>query len=57
MGVYAAALWLIGRAGALPDMADPALDRGALELDVRAARERLGLRSQSARPSVPETEP
>ena len=41
MGVYAATLWLMGRAGALPDLADPALDRGALELDVRAARERL----------------
>jgi hypothetical protein len=57
MGVYAAALWLIGRAGALPDLADPALDRGALELDVRAARERLGLLSLSERRSAPETEP
>lgn len=42
MGVYAAALWLIGRADALPALADPALDRGALEIDVRAARARLG---------------
>ncbi|MBT9597864.1 MAG: XRE family transcriptional regulator [Vitreoscilla sp.] len=42
MGVYAAALWLIGRAEALPDLADPSLDRGALELDLRAARKRLG---------------
>jgi transcriptional regulator with XRE-family HTH domain len=41
MGVYAAALWLMGRADALPALADPALDRGALELDVRGARERL----------------
>ncbi len=41
MGVYAAAIWLMGRADALPDLADPALDRGALELDVRQARERL----------------
>lgn len=41
MGVYAAALWLIGRTDALPALADPALDRGALELDVRAARKRL----------------
>jgi hypothetical protein len=41
MGIYAAALWLMGRAQALPDLADPALDQGALELDVRAARERL----------------
>ena len=44
MGVYAAALWLIGRADALGGLADPALDRGALELDVRAARERLARR-------------
>lgn len=41
MGVYAAALWLMGRSDALPGLADPALDRGALELDVRAARARL----------------
>jgi len=41
MGVYAAALWLMGRADALPGLADPSLDRGALELDVRAARARL----------------
>lgn len=42
MGVYAAALWLIGRVDALPALADPSLDRGALEIDIRAARERLG---------------
>jgi len=41
MGVYAAALWLMGRSDALAGLADPALDRGALELDVRAARARL----------------
>lgn len=41
MGVYAAALWLMGRTDALPGLADPTLDRGALELDVRAARARL----------------
>jgi transcriptional regulator with XRE-family HTH domain len=44
MGVYAAALWLMGRSDALAGLADPALDRGALELDVRAARERLARR-------------
>jgi transcriptional regulator with XRE-family HTH domain len=44
MGVYAAALWLIGRAEALPGLADPSQDRGALELDVRQARERLARR-------------
>jgi hypothetical protein len=47
MGVYAAALWLIGRADALPGLADPSLDRGALELDVRQARARL---ARNARP-------
>jgi hypothetical protein len=48
MGVYAAALWLMGRSEALPALADPSLDRGALELDVRQARERLVRRSKPA---------
>jgi transcriptional regulator with XRE-family HTH domain len=48
MGVYAAALWLMGRADALPPLADPALDRGALELDVRQARERLARNSRTS---------
>ena len=52
MGVYAAALWLIGRADALPDLADPALDGGALELAVRAARQRLA-RAPKMRQVVP----
>jgi hypothetical protein len=56
MGVYAAALWLIGRAEALPDLADPALDRGALELDVRAARQRLAARSKAQRPPSADSE-
>lgn len=37
MGIYATALWLIGRDGALAQLASPESDRGALELDVRAA--------------------
>ena len=37
MGIYATALWLIGRDGALADLASPEKDRGALELDVREA--------------------
>lgn len=48
MGVYAAALWLMGRADALPALADPALDHSALELDVRGARARLARRSSAA---------
>ena len=46
MGVYAAALWLLGRSDALGRLADPAEDRGALELDVRAARERRDRRTR-----------
>lgn len=37
MGIYAMALWLMGRSQALTDLADPALDRGALEMDIRSA--------------------
>ena len=37
MGIYATALWLIGRDGALAELASPDKDRGALELDVRKA--------------------
>ena len=39
LGVLATALWLIGRDGALSTLAAPREDRGALELDVRAAEE------------------
>jgi hypothetical protein len=46
MGVYAGALWLIGRAGALAALADPALDRGAQEMDVQTARDRLARRTR-----------
>ena len=41
VGVVATALWLIGRDAALGELATPALDRGALALDVREA-EALG---------------
>jgi hypothetical protein len=37
VGIYASALWLIGRSGSLADLASPENDRGALELDVREA--------------------
>jgi transcriptional regulator with XRE-family HTH domain len=40
MGVYASALWLMGRIQALPDVAAPEHDLGALERDVRIARRR-----------------
>ena len=37
VGIYATALWLLGQDGALTDLAAPAHDTGALELDVREA--------------------
>ena len=37
LGILATAVWLLGRAGVLADLADPEKDRGALELDVRGA--------------------
>ncbi|WP_290731670.1 XRE family transcriptional regulator, partial [Aquabacterium sp.] len=36
-GTYATALWLIGRAQAIAELAAPAMDQGALETEVRAA--------------------
>jgi transcriptional regulator with XRE-family HTH domain len=46
MGIYATALWLIGRANELPLLADPQADRGALERDVRAAVKRRAARKR-----------
>jgi hypothetical protein len=37
VGMYATALWLIGRSAALATLAEPGADRGALESDVREA--------------------
>jgi transcriptional regulator with XRE-family HTH domain len=48
IGVYATALWLMGRVGALPDLASPAEDRGALETDVRDALKRRAVRSAAS---------
>jgi transcriptional regulator with XRE-family HTH domain len=47
-GIYATALWLMGRVSALPDLAAPANDRGALETDVRAAMKRRAVRSAAS---------
>jgi transcriptional regulator with XRE-family HTH domain len=44
MGVYASALWLMGRIQALPDVAAPAGDLGALERDIRLAQRRRAVR-------------
>ena len=48
MGVYATALWMVGRVQALADLADTKEDRGALELDVRAAVRRRSVRSAAS---------
>ncbi|MDO9433877.1 XRE family transcriptional regulator [Hydrogenophaga sp.] len=53
MGVYATALWLIGRSEALVEVAAPEHDQGALEEAVRAAR----ARSVRKRPSLYGTAP
>jgi transcriptional regulator with XRE-family HTH domain len=48
IGIYATALWLMGRVQALPELADPAQDRGALEMDVREAVKRRAVRSAAS---------
>lgn len=48
MGIYATALWLVGRIDAVTEAADPARDRGALELDVREAVRRRAVRSAAS---------
>lgn len=51
MGVYATALWLMGRHAALPEVAAPVHDVNALEQDIAAVRQRG--RRQSRKPGVP----
>lgn len=46
VGIYATALWLIGRAAAIPELAAPAADLGALERDIRKALGRRAPRSR-----------
>lgn len=48
VGIYATALWLIGRVAALPALAAPAEDRGALESEVRGAVKRRAVRSAAS---------
>ncbi len=47
-GIYATALWFIGKSDALPDLASPANDQGAIESDVRAAIKRRAVRSAAS---------
>ena len=49
VGLYATALWLIGRAAAIPELAAPSEDRGALESDIRKALQRRTVRSRSTK--------
>ncbi len=51
MGVYATALWLMGRSTALADLAAPVHDLGALEDAVRAAK----LRAVRKKKPAPQT--
>ncbi len=47
-GIYATALWLMGRVNAIPELASPEQDRGALESDVRQAMRRRAVRSAAS---------
>lgn len=48
VGIYATALWLMGRVNALPDLAAPGADKGALESNVREAVQRRAVRSAAS---------
>lgn len=48
IGIYAAALWMIGRVQALAALADPKQDQGALEREVRTAEKRRAIRSATS---------
>lgn len=48
IGIYATALWMMGRVETLAELADPKNDRGALELDVRGAVSRRAVRSAAS---------
>lgn len=53
MGVYATALWLIGRHQALPEVAAPESDLMALEQDIQAVKARqVRLKRQKRQPDA-----
>lgn len=52
MGIYATALWLIGRDGELARLAAPEFDKGALELDVQEAISLGKARTKAAHKAV-----
>jgi transcriptional regulator with XRE-family HTH domain len=47
-GIVATALWMLGRVEALPELADPTKDRGALEREVRDAVKRRSVRARAS---------
>jgi hypothetical protein len=56
MGIYATALWMMGRSAALAQLAAPQADLSALEADVRAAVSSRSVRSPRARTRVAPSE-
>lgn len=48
LGIVATVLWMLGRVQALPELADPEKDRGALEREVREAVRRRSVRSPAS---------
>lgn len=48
IGIYLTALWMMGRDSALGELAAPALDTGAIEMDVREALELGRARARSS---------
>ena len=53
MGIYATALWLIGRDGELALMASPEHDQGALELNIQEAIELGKARARASQRNRP----
>jgi len=53
MGVYATALWLVGRSAQLAELAAPQHDQGALESEVRAALQRSARQPARAKAKDP----
>lgn len=52
MGVYATALWLIGLADGLAELADPAKDVRVLETDIRQAAQLRATRSRRSQAAL-----
>src|SRR5690606_4121322 len=48
MGVYAAALWMIGKSKELGELASPTQDIGAIEQDIRRAKNVRAVRSRAS---------